>query len=217
MLKNFILWLGFSLAVGLSCLVSAKSDKSDLNSSLERSIQQAKYWQYGWLTVHGASTLMEMFEAGRTHSKADRRAHQVGAVSSALGVVDLLINPLYWPEPDNRSGAKAYSAGHKLRGIVEEIQQRTSWKGHLSGWFIALAGALITASGPGRDSDALEYFFISGLAAELQIWSLPRRPVNEWKHLSNITDDHPMPSKPVSGYWPVVQAVPKGVRLHWLF
>ncbi len=83
-LRGFLLiFLTFLTPIALS--QGSQLDQVWLNSRLARYEHQVQWWQYGWLSVHGAAALAGGMEANRTHSKADKRSHAVSAVAAALG------------------------------------------------------------------------------------------------------------------------------------
>ncbi len=103
-----------------------------------------------------------------------------------------------------------------MASLAKHVSRRQSWRGHMEGWLTALAGVVIMAAGHGRDSDAVEFFALTGLVTELQIWSLPGQAVSDWesyrKGLSHqyITDRH-------QGLLPSVWAIPHGLKFCWRY
>ena len=188
-----------------------------LKSSLERYEQQAGWWQYGWMGVHTATTVVEGLEAGRTSNKSKKRAHTVSSLSAALGMADVLINPLY---PLTRKGSNeedAQQLERRMETLVDRIERRTSWLGHLEGWLTALIGGVVMAAGHGKDSDAIEFFVISGLVTELEIWSLPRQAVADLENYKKKRDSQPVVAKNMTRGKPIVQVIPHGLTLRWLY
>ncbi len=166
--------------------------------------QKAMAWHYGWMGFHGVAAVGQGLEAWRTSGKATRRVNEVGAVTEIIAMGDLLLNPLY-PLGEQLDDEQ------KLALLSERVQERTSWTAHMLGWFVSLAGGLIVAGGPGKRSDAVEFFVISGLVAEAEIWTLPRSVVDVQKeHQTRLSRAASL--KPVS-----VSAIPHGIQLHWLF
>ncbi|MCL6271843.1 hypothetical protein M3P05_18135 [Sansalvadorimonas sp. 2012CJ34-2] len=187
-------------------------DDQWLNQKLHKYKPRIELWQNGWLAVHGTSAVADAYRASRTHNRACERVHAVSAASAALGAADLLFRPVI-PNQSNDDPEQ------QMRTLAENIRWRKSWKGHFDGWLTAIAGAFITAAGPGKDSDAVEFFLLAGLVTELEIWSLPSGAVKDWdRYLSGHHEGFPSRKRDSSpSHAPLVQTIPHGLKLTWLF
>ncbi|MTI13382.1 hypothetical protein [Sansalvadorimonas verongulae] len=180
---------------------------------------QARWWQYGWMAVHGASALIDSHEAGRTHDKALKRARAVSAFSSGLGVAELLVEPLY-PLPAAAHDPDLSDEAFHLKALAERVEEKASWRGHLGGWLTGLISGLVIAGGHGKSSDGWEFFALSGLVTEIKIWTLPKEAIEEWENYQrtgkasggSVYDERIVSLKPAGA-----RVIPHGLELLWWF
>lgn len=206
------LWAGAVLCSLFLTSLSFADNNEWLSQRVEHYEKQAQWWQYGWLAFHGVSSVVEGYEANRTHSKAMERAKTVSAVASGLGVADLLLEPLYTP-----AGKNTTDASSRLKNLAEHIEERSSWRGHLAGWLTGLAGGLVIAAGHGKESDGWEFFALSGLVTEMQIWTLPKEAVQDWKSYQRTNQISLADNRTVSFKPAAARAISHGIEVLWWF
>ncbi|WP_281648726.1 hypothetical protein [Parendozoicomonas sp. Alg238-R29] len=203
------------------CLAATLEDTPEqwLSERVEEYQQQSQWWQYGWSGIHGVSAIAQGYEANRTHSKSSERANTVGAVSAALGAGDVLFRSLY-PLPEKSQIPGLSDNAFRLKVLAERIEARSSLAGHLEGWLTGFVGGLIIAAGHGKESDAWEFFAVTGLVVEAQIWSLPRGAVKDWKSYQRsgqLPRGHVKDERIASVKLAGARAIRHGVEFLWWF
>ena len=166
-----------------------------LEKRLEAGRLSAQAWQYGWTGVYGVTTVVSSVQTLLADNADDRVYNLVGAVKSAGGLAQLLVDPL-----PARLGAAPMQAvpttarrGRLERLAVGERQlfvnaaragQRYSLKRHLEGVTTNLiGGAVIWAFGSSSDAVVST---LSGIAVgELQIWTQPWRATGDLEDYRN--------------------------------
>ena len=206
------LWAGAVLSSLFLTSLAFADNNEWLSQKVEHYEKQARWWQHGWLAFHGTSSVIEGYEANRTHSKAVERAKTVSAVASGLGVADLLLEPL-----DISEGRNTTEAAFRLKNLAERIEEKSSWRGHLAGWLTGLVGGMLITGGHGKESDGWEFFALSGLVTEMQIWTLPKDAVQDWKNYQRMSQISCIDNRMVSFKPAAARAIRHGIEVLWWF
>ena len=147
-------------------------------------------WYWSWMTINAGSGVGLGIIAGLSKHEDDQVNNGVQAGLGAIGVADLLLRPL-----EARHGAdpvsglpettrpekisKLRAAESLLHGNAERADERTSFAQHAGNVGVNAAAGLTIALA-GKPSDGL-ISFLSGVAGgELQIWTQPWAPANDW-------------------------------------
>ena len=145
----------------------------------------ARWWQYGWISAYAGNAAVSAYEIGRTHNAAARRLHAVNAIASIGSVREMLVHPIYPPAFSYGHGTGRTEL-HRLQELAEDVRDLGGWKSRLEGWLTGLIGGIVVAAGPGRTSDGINFFVATGVATELQIWTLPREALVAWQKYQQV-------------------------------
>lgn len=141
-------------------------------------------WQYGWLTIFGGSALINGVVWSATDSDKEAYDSKVGLVTSALGVGDLLLNPMrshQYAERLSTEQVELAQAEAWLKAAAVREDYERSWTNHLlSGLVNGLAG-LMVAYDDKRSEDGWLLFATNMLATEAKIFTSPRRMSQAWQ------------------------------------
>lgn len=162
-----------------------------IQNALDDGAGRAKLWQYGWIGVYGIATIVEGVNAENNENEDDERFDStVNAVTSAIGVAALVVDPLVsysvaeklkdMSELDEAELKVKLVAGEKLLALSAKRQERgRSWETHaLAGLLSVLAGVAVACDD--RNDDGLVMFASTMLVSEIQIFTMPTKSIDDW-------------------------------------
>lgn len=200
-----------------------------IQSKLNAASGSARLWQYGWTSFHAASTLVYGEQAYTADSPAeghDRTDAQVAAISSFLGLMGNLLDPLTTASNaraltalpannDAEMAAKLKKAEIFLHQNALQEQRARSMKAHIATTLVALISGLVVAHDDNRNDDGERTFAGSLLFGELQIFTAPTDATQAWEayQRGELTD-----AADTSGEGGlVISAMPMGIALNYRF
>lgn len=212
---------------GASGLSDAEIDKrlNFIEQRLEGSRSHGWWWQYGWLSVSGASMVGNGVAAGTVSNHDDRIYHSVSAVQGAIGVAHSLLDPM-----EARKGAdpirdlpgatreqklaKLRAAEDLLKRNAERAETRWGWKEHLGNAVLAGAAGGIVAW-QGEEGHALEVGLTGFLGGVAKLLTQPWAPEGDWEDYKRMTGGQQSMNWGVS-----VAALPEGgamlnMKIEW--
>jgi hypothetical protein len=163
----------------------------------------AKQWQYSWMFINGCSSYIQ-FGLATTQTdeedEHDRYDNIVGGATSLLAVGDLTVNPLVaWnageklkalPETTgDEKKAKLKHAEQFLKKSADREEYGRSWKTHALSGLVSLIGGVVIACDDDRADDGAFFFATSMAVAEIQIFTMPTRSINDWKEYSAMSSE----------------------------
>ena len=167
-------------------------------------------WQYGWLAVNGGGGIASGVQAGFDDGN-DRVFDILEAVKSGIGVTYLVLSPMPgWrgsaPIRDMPKATRAdrlarlRRAEEMLREAAEHARRRKYWGVHLSNVGLNVAtGAVLLGLGSTRL--AAMSAGLDTLIGEVQIWSRPWQPEQDWKDYRRfVATGHTDPSEPPTAW-----------------
>jgi hypothetical protein len=145
----------------------------------------SKTWQWGWFGFLGSATVAQAIGANTLDHDTMKYDMGVGAATSFLGAVDMLINPMvshYYSDElqsmDKDSGiineAKLRQAELWLYAAAEREVYEQSFMNHLLAGFVNGLGALVIAYDDDRPGDALLSFAAGMAVSEFKIYTAPQ-------------------------------------------
>jgi hypothetical protein len=188
---------------------------NQIQQELDHEACHERLWWNGWMIGYGAATVGQGVAAGLDSDPDTRADKGVGAATSFLGVLGVLISPL--PEID--AAAKALramptegeeasrardQAAITLREQAANVErEQRSWIPHILNFVVAGGSSLVLGLGFERGAGpAARNFGASFAVGELQIWTQPSGLINS--------------PVPVAGASAEVPAAPqKSLRLAW--
>ena len=161
-----------------------------LQRSLAESTEHANYWQYGWGAFHATLTAANAYQASEADDPEDRYDARVNAVTSVLGLLDLILHPL----PHSQVQAEVrhlYDNRHDnpeaLRRAREQFEraaraetERRQWQSAVGALVVNLAAGLVIGVGDDRPDDGAIAFASGMLITGLKIWTLPDEASSAW-------------------------------------
>jgi hypothetical protein len=166
-----------------------------LEERLEAGRLSAQGWQYGWTGVYGVTTTLSAVQTLLADDADDRVYNLVGAVKSAGGLAQLLLDPLparlgaaamqEVPATTRRGRLERLAVGERQLFVnAARAEQRYSLRRHLEGVTTnVIGGAVIWAFGSSSDAVVST---LSGIAVgELQIWTQPWRATGDLEDYRN--------------------------------
>jgi hypothetical protein len=180
---------------GLTHNASALSD-SELDARL-RFLEEhlddgetwAKNWQWGWTGGYSVGIVYGTARAIASDHQKNRINFIVTAAKAVIGTSRLL----FWRHP-GRNGADSMRAVEGdsrearlarleegevlLQAVAKRAEQRTDWRAHAGNIGLNLAGAGFIF-GFGHTSDAWESLGVGILVGELNIWTAPKRGIQD--------------------------------------
>ncbi|MBK8175690.1 MAG: hypothetical protein IPK66_10620 [Rhodospirillales bacterium] len=148
-------------------------------------------WYWSWMTINGGSAAILGIQAGLSNHKDDRINNGVQAGLGAIGVADLLLRPL-----EARHGAdpisdlpdssrqekivKLRAAETQLHRNADRADERYAVVQHAGNVGVNAAAGLIIGLA-GKRSDGIIAFVTGVIGGEIQIWSQPWEPADDWQ------------------------------------
>jgi hypothetical protein len=180
---------------------------SQIQQELDHEASHERLWWNGWMTAYAGLTVGQGIAAG-VSSNYDTRVDQgVGAATSFLGVIGLLISRL--PEiqsaaealrampADNEEANRARDAAAihlRAQAASAECEER-SWVVHALNFAVTGASSLILWKGFGLGTESAEN--LSGIAVgELQIWTQPAALIGDARALPVAAPSSEIPGGP---------------------
>ena len=156
-----------------------------VQQELDHEASHERLWWYGWMTFNGGFTVGQGIAAGLSGDRGSRADLGVGAATSFLGVIGMLISPL--PEIDTASktlrampsdgeeaGRARDEAAITLREQASNVERGVrSWVAHVLNVVVAGGSSLVLWKGFDRGSAAATNFPVSIAVGELQILTQP--------------------------------------------
>jgi hypothetical protein len=156
-----------------------------IQQELDQEARHARLWWYGWMTINGGFTVGQGIAAGLSGDRGSRADLGVGAATSFLGVIGMLISRL--PEIDaaantlrampfdgEEAGRARDEAAITLREQAASAErEERSWVAHVLNIAVAGGSSLVLWKGFDRGSEAATNFPVSIAVGELQIWTQP--------------------------------------------
>ena len=172
--------------------------------------KSAQRWWYGWLAGYSAATAGQGIVYFTTDEKATRQDMALGAATTFLGAVGVLLTPIVPPKssyevPDIRASdsVNVYFDIANSEKLLKEIAQREkegrSWKFHAVSGAVNIGSGLITWLGFKRSlMDGVVNFAINTVITETQIWTQPVRAIKDYQKYcgNNTTSSIPDNIKP---------------------
>jgi hypothetical protein len=166
-----------------------------LSARLDETRIHAAAWQYSWLIINTGGAIWSGINAGLDDGN-DRINNAMQAGKSLIGVSYLLTDPMpgrhgadpirALPSTTRAEKLEQLEQAERLfRHTVRRSEERTSWLMHLGnvGLHTITASVLL---GLGEEKDAAMSFVIDTAVGELQIWSRPWEPVQDWEDYKRL-------------------------------
>lgn len=155
-----------------------------IQSNFNDNAQHSRYWQNGWLTIFGATAVVEAGLWSQSGSDKESYDAKVTTITSTLATLDMLINPMKshkYADQLNSSDISLAQAEDWLAKAAKREQYERSFTSHfLSGLVNGLAGLAV-----GRDDKRKNdgwFTFASGMiASEVKIFTSPTRMTKTWQ------------------------------------
>jgi hypothetical protein len=145
---------------------------------------QSYYWQYGWIALFGGSAVLNGAVWGISDSDKEVYDAKVGFVTSALGVGDLLTNPMRSHEYADQLEAGQVDLAQAevwLKAAAEREEYERSWLNHLLAGVVNGIAGLAVAYDDKRPGDGWLVFATNTLATEVKIFTAPQQMSKAWK------------------------------------
>jgi hypothetical protein len=160
--------------------------------ALSASADWAGIWQTGWTAFYAASLGFNGYQSSEASDAEDRYDARVSAVTSALALGDLLLNPL--PRRYDRAQQRyARSIGHpeQQREIILTVAQSESaayrWQSRVLPGLVSAAAGLVIGIGDDRPEDGAIQFATSMLVNEAKLWTRPNSVRDELEGMEEVT------------------------------
>jgi hypothetical protein len=166
-----------------------------LTERLDDTQLHAAAWNYGWLTVNGGGMIWSAVNAGLDDGN-DRINNAMQAGKSLIGVTYILTDPMpgrhgadpirALPSSTRAEKLEQLEQAERLfRQTVRRSQERKSWLMHIGNFGLHAVTASVLL-GLGEEKDAAMSFFIDSAVGELQIWTRPWEPVQDWEEYQRL-------------------------------
>lgn len=169
------------------------------------------YWQRGWLTLFSASAAGQGLIAATSGSERERYNARTGAITSALGAADMLLNPMRTHEYAaalQQGDVSREQAEQWLAAAAAREQYERSLTNHLlAGLVNALAGLAI-AYDDKRPDDGWLTFATGMLASEIKIATAPTGMTAAWQAWQRGEPSPPAAAMTPPTRWSVAAAGP---------
>lgn len=183
-----------ALISGLAILSTSNIGYAEENLStqklefIQQQFQQNKdysqLWQYGWLGVFSASAAVNGVLWSESSSRKEKFASKVGFITSALGVGDMLVNPMPthgYAEKMTEQQIELTQAEQWLADAAAKEQYQRSFINHLLSGVVAVAsGVAIAKNDHHKTSDGIVTFATNFIASEAKIWTAPTHMTRAW-------------------------------------
>jgi hypothetical protein len=156
-----------------------------IQQELDREARHARLWWNGWMTINGGLTVGQGIAAGLSGDRGSRADLGVGAATSFLGVIGMLISRLpeidaaaktlrAMPSDGEEAGRARDEAAITLREQAASAErEERSWVAHALNIAVAGGSSLVLWKGFDRGSEAATNFPVSIAVGELEIWTQP--------------------------------------------
>ena len=160
-----------------------------LEQRLDAGHTYTKYWQWGWTGAYGLGIAIGTAQAIDTNGKKDRADYIVTAVKSVIGTTRMIVarhpgrhgaEPMREVSGSSREAKleRLMKGEELLQRVAARAEQRTSWKAHAGNVALNMAGAGFIL-GFGHSTDAAKSFGIGVVVGEANIWSAPKRGIQD--------------------------------------
>lgn len=142
------------------------------------------YWQYGWMALFGGSAVLNGAVWGVSDSDKEVYDAKVGLVTSALGVGDLLTNPMRSHEYADKLSAEQVDLAQAeawLQAAAAREDYERSWVNHLLAGVVNGIAGLAVAYDDKRPDAGWLVFATNTLATEVKIFTAPQHMSKAWK------------------------------------
>jgi hypothetical protein len=157
----------------------------EIQQELDHEAAHERLWWNGWMAAYAGLTVGQGAAAGLSGDRDTRADLGVGAATSFLGVVGVLISRL--PEIDvaartlRAMPADGEGAGRahdeeaaRLRDLAASVErEERSWVAHALNFVVAAGSSLVLWKGFDRGASSATNFATSLAVGELQIWTQP--------------------------------------------
>ena len=174
-----------------------------IRDAFEANERAATIWQTSWLAGYGTATFLQagMYiteDSPRDDDeKHERHDMLVGAISSSLGAVDLIFNPLLAHNAPERLDAipegnyeeriyKLVLAEQMLQACARRERLGKSWETRIAAGVVNLLSGVAVALDDSRTKDGLITFAIGTAVSELQIFTQPTASVAAWEEYAGL-------------------------------
>jgi len=197
-----------------------------IEQRLDGSKTHAQIWHWSWMTVNVGSAVIQGAVAATIDNHDDKVNYATGAALGAIGAADQIFRPLearYGAGPiqgmpqatREEKIAKLRKAEEQLRSNGERAAERTSLVPHAGNAALATIAGVVVGFW-GNPSDGVITGFTTLAGGELNIWTQPAAPEQDWKDYKAMAGGRADLTK-VGAY---VSALPDGgakagIRLHW--
>lgn len=162
-------------------LLASADQWNDMEATFERGADHARYWQLGWGTFYGGSTVYSLVHARHTEHADDRYDDYINATKTALGFAGTFLFAPPHPEAlgqfrqlrqQGDANARA-SARILLATLAAEEEQQRRWHSRLGGLIVnGLAGLAIGLEDK-RPGDGWRNFATGMISTELNVRTRP--------------------------------------------
>lgn len=185
--------------------LSAAADDQDqkinfIQDSLDNTAKHSRYWYNGFLGLFSGAAAVQAVVYSTTDKddgiKESRLKYDasVGVITSGLGAIDLLINPMkthHYAEElkqlpsmtSDEKAAKLMSAETMLQSAASREKIAKAWHTHLGAFIVNAAAGYFVAtddSRPAGEGAGLQTFLLGMAVSEFQIYSAPTSSIEAW-------------------------------------
>lgn len=183
---GFILVLLTSLSAAADNTTSntTESKLAYIQAAFDRETDHARLWQQGWLGLFSASAALQGLAYTQTENEPNLTDRAVGFTTSALGAIDLLINPLkthvYAQDLQKMSDdtpeqqlKKLKQAEQWMAQVAERESYEQSWLNHLAAGIVNGIAGVVVANEGDRPTNGWLTFASGFIASEIKIYTAP--------------------------------------------
>lgn len=175
------------LSIPATSLAADPKDAEKLEFIQQQFQQHKDYsqlWQYGWLSVFSASAVVNGVLWSETSSRKEKMDGKVGFITSALGVGDMLLNPMpthSYAKKMSKQEVPLAQAEQWLADAAEKERYQRSFVNHfLSGLVAVASGVAIAKDDHHKTADGIVTFATNFIASEAKIWTAPTHMTQAW-------------------------------------
>ncbi|MFT6028934.1 MAG: hypothetical protein ACI8O8_000665 [Oleiphilaceae bacterium] len=193
-----LLFSVYTQASDLNSITEIELDKryQIIKNSLENEQQKSYWWQHGWETAYGISSLTQAAKAFDADNSDDEIRFGVGAAKSAIAFGFILTNPLPALNIDKFEAEPALSRAEKISRLEraeKRIQIRAQRADNIHTWarhgsaivFNILTSSIISIYG--NDKDAITSAVSGIIASEVNIWTQPSGVSKDWQKYQAVS------------------------------
>lgn len=181
------------LLAGLMPLRAAVAEPfSGFHETLAAGTERAKLWQTGWTAFYAASTAFNAYRGSEASDADDRFDARVSAVTSAMGLGDMLLSPL----PPVYEAAQAQYRGatgnpDRRRELLLRLAQSENtpyrWQSRIAPGLVNAAAGLVIGLGDNRPEDGVVQFATGMLVNEIKLWTRPTHVRRQLRSMGEVT------------------------------